>query len=105
VAAVERDVLGYPRGDAELRWILENREGYLYRRRGAAIGFAFVGREGAGPIAALDTADVPALLTHVETPRAALGVERLNVQVPGLMRQPSITFWDADSASTSGSTC
>jgi hypothetical protein len=47
VAAVERDVLGYPRGDAELRWILENREGYLYRRRGAAIGFAFVGREGA----------------------------------------------------------
>jgi hypothetical protein len=37
VAAVERDVLGYPRGDAELRWIRENREGYLYRRRRSAL--------------------------------------------------------------------
>ena len=84
VAAVEAAVLGHPRGEAELRWILERREGYLYRRGGAAAGFAFVGREGAGPVAALVAEDLAAVLLHVEGRAHALGVDGLSLQVPGL---------------------
>jgi len=82
--AVERRVLGFVRGAAELGWILEHREGYLYRRDGQVVGYAFVGREGAGPIGALTADDLPALLLHVETRAHALGVERLSLQVPGI---------------------
>jgi GNAT superfamily N-acetyltransferase len=84
VAAVEQAVLGYPRGDAELRWILGRREGYLYRRAGAAVGFASVGPDGAGPIAALEADDLAAELRHVEGRAHALGVTSLSLQVPGL---------------------
>jgi GNAT superfamily N-acetyltransferase len=84
VEALERAVLGYPRGTTDLRWILEQREGYLYRRDGRAVGFAFVGKEGAGPIAALEPDDLPSMLLHVEGRAHALGAERLSLQVPGV---------------------
>ena len=64
--------------------ILERREGYLYRRGGRSIGFAFVGKGGAGPIAALDADDLAVELLHVEGRAHALGVNRLNLQVPGV---------------------
>jgi hypothetical protein len=83
VAAVERAVLGYGRGEAELRWLLEHREGYLYRRGGRSVGFAFVGHGGSGPIAALDADDLPEQLLHVEARAHALGVKSLSFQVPG----------------------
>jgi hypothetical protein len=79
---IDRWVLEYPRGEDELRWLSEDREGYLYRRNGEAIGFAFVGKRGSGPIAALDPADLPDILLHVETHARALGLERLDLQVP-----------------------
>jgi GNAT superfamily N-acetyltransferase len=79
---IDRWVLEYPRGEDELRWLSEDREGYLYRRNGEAIGSAFVGERGSGPIAALDPADLPDILLHVETRARALGVERLDFQVP-----------------------
>jgi GNAT superfamily N-acetyltransferase len=84
VAAIERAVLGYVRGEAELRWILERREGYLYRRAGDVVGFAFVGREGAGPIAALEPENLAVVLMHVEGRAHALGVPRLTLEVPGV---------------------
>ena len=84
LAAIERPVLGHARGEAELRWILGGREGYLYRRAGAPVGFAFVGQDGAGPVAARAVEDVAALLAHVEGRAQALGVESLALQVPGL---------------------
>jgi hypothetical protein len=79
---IDRWVLECPRGEDELRWLSEDREGYLYRRSGEAIGFAFVGERGSGPIAALDPADLPDILLHVETRARALGLERLDLQVP-----------------------
>jgi GNAT superfamily N-acetyltransferase len=82
--AVERPVLGFARGAVELRWILEHREGYLYRRDGQPVGYAFVGKDGGGPIGALAPDDLPSLLLHVETRAHALGVERLSLQVPGV---------------------
>ncbi len=80
---IERSVLEYARDEAELRWLLSDREGHLYARAGTVIGFAFVGKVGSGPIAALDPADLPDILLHVENRALALGLERLDLQVPG----------------------
>ena len=80
---IEVSTLEYGRGEAEVRWLLTDREGYLYERRGTAVGYAFVGRGGAGPIAALDPGCLPDILLHVEHRAHALGVERLEFQVPG----------------------
>jgi GNAT superfamily N-acetyltransferase len=79
---IDRSVLEHARAEAEIRWLLEDREGYLYRRDGEAIGLAFVGRGGGGPIAALDPADLPDILLHVEGRAHDLGLERLELQVP-----------------------
>jgi len=84
VEVIEGAVLGYSRGIDELRWILERREGYMYRRDGRPVGFAFVGKEGAGPIAALEADDVAAELLHLESRAHGLGVDRLSLQVPGV---------------------
>jgi GNAT superfamily N-acetyltransferase len=84
VTEIERAVLGYPRGDAEVRWLLERREGYVYRRDGGAVGFAFVGKLGSGPMAALDPANQPDILLHVEGRAKALAVEKLELEVPSV---------------------
>lgn len=82
IIEIERAVLGYPRGDAEVQWLTELREGWLYRRDGRAIGFAFVGTRGSGPVATLDPADQPDILLHVEGRAHALGAEKLELEVP-----------------------
>jgi GNAT superfamily N-acetyltransferase len=79
---IERWILGFARGEGEVRWLLADREGYLYLREGVAVGFAFVGRNGAGPIAAPDPLDLPDILLHVEGRASELGIERLDLQVP-----------------------
>jgi predicted GNAT family acetyltransferase len=84
IAAIERAAVGFARGEEELRWILEQRDGYLYRRGERAIAFSFVGASGAGPIAALEPADIVRALLHVESRSHALGVTQLSLQVPGL---------------------
>lgn len=78
---IESAVLEFDRGD-EFRWLLEQREGYVYRRGGAPIGFAFVGRTGSGPVAALDADDQVPILLHVEARAAALEVPELGLEVP-----------------------
>jgi GNAT superfamily N-acetyltransferase len=82
LSELERSVLEYARGEAEIRWLLEDREGHLYLRDGKAIGFAFVGKGGGGPMGALDPADLPEILLHVEGRAYALGLERLELQLP-----------------------
>ncbi len=81
VRRIEAAVLEFDRG-AELAALAEEREGYLYRRRGEPIGFAFAGRTGTGPIAALDPAEQPAILAHVEGRAASLGLEEISFEVP-----------------------
>lgn len=82
VATVEEAVLGHHR-DVDIRFLLENRPGWLARRNGEVVGVAF-GAQGSnsGPIAALDPADMPALLEHVEREAHAAGVEELYFSVP-----------------------
>lgn len=82
IAAIERRVLEYDRGPAELGWLLEQREGYLYRRDGSPVGFGFVGQSGTGPIAALDLADQVPILMHLEARARVLGKNEVAFEVP-----------------------
>jgi GNAT superfamily N-acetyltransferase len=82
VREIERSILEYARGESEIRWLVKDREGYVYLRHEIAVGFAFVGKNGGGPIAALDPADLPDILRHVEDRAFGLGLERLELQVP-----------------------
>jgi GNAT superfamily N-acetyltransferase len=84
VTDIERAVLGYPRGPEELRWLAGTRTGYLFERAGRPIGFAFVSKDGAGPIAALDPLDMPTMLGHVESFSARAGSEKLELETPGV---------------------
>jgi GNAT superfamily N-acetyltransferase len=80
--AIERTVLGHRRSDDEIRWLLDRRQGHLYRRADRVIGFSFLGRDGAGPMAALEPSDLPAILLHVEVLARTMELERLELQVP-----------------------
>ena len=79
----ERMVLGHRRSEDELRWLLDRRQGHLYRSNGRLVGFSFVGRDGVGPVGALDPSGLPAILLHVEGLARSMGVEHLELQVPG----------------------
>jgi GNAT superfamily N-acetyltransferase len=82
VTDVERAVIGFPRGEPELRWLIEHREGWLYRSGPTVAGFAFVGQRGSGPIAAFEPRHLPDILGHVEARAAAIGLEKLELEVP-----------------------
>lgn len=82
VARIERVVLGFERTDTEVELLLEQREGYLYRAGDRVVGFAFIGAGGVGPVAALEPADMADILRHVEARAAALGIEKLEFEVP-----------------------
>ena len=80
--AVERQVLGHRRSDAEINWLIKHRRAYLYKRDRQVIGFSFVGRDGIGPAAALEPADLPAILLHIESEAHALGLDRIELMTP-----------------------
>jgi GNAT superfamily N-acetyltransferase len=81
LAAIEAEVIGYPR-TADYSWLIEQREGHLYRRDGRVLGFGFVSRDGSGPIAALEPADQSEMLLHLEGRAHALSVESISFDVP-----------------------
>jgi GNAT superfamily N-acetyltransferase len=83
LAAIEEADVGYPR-HADYPWLIENRDGHLYRRDGRAVGFAFVSENGSGPIAALEPADQVPILLHAEGRAHALGMDEFSVEVPML---------------------
>lgn len=78
---IEAEVLEFERG-AMFDFLLADRRGYLYRRDGRDAGFAFVGERGIGPIAALDPADQPGMLSHVERISAEIGRTEVGFEVP-----------------------
>jgi hypothetical protein len=57
LASIEAAVMEFPRSADDYLWLLQEREGYLYRRDDREVGFAFVGRAGSGPLVALAAAD------------------------------------------------
>lgn len=78
---LEADVLEFDRGD-EFRWLLGQRQGFVYRRDGTPVGFAFVGARAAGPVVARSPADQAPILEHVEGWVAEQGREELAFEVP-----------------------
>ena len=80
--AIERSVLGHRRSHEEIRWLMDRRRGHLYLRDGRAVGFSFLGEDGAGPMASLEPSDLPAILLHAEGVARGLGLERLELQLP-----------------------
>jgi GNAT superfamily N-acetyltransferase len=83
LAELERSVLGFDRGD-EFRWLLEQREGYLYRRSGRIVGSGFLAnRGGVGPVSATEPSDTPGILDHLERRAAELEIAEMSFDVPG----------------------
>ena len=80
---IERQVLGHRRSDAEMRFLLDHRQGTLYRRRDRVVGFSFLGPDGSGPMAVLEPDDLPAVLLHVEDLARSTGLDRFELQLPG----------------------
>jgi GNAT superfamily N-acetyltransferase len=82
LSALERSVLEFDRGE-EFGWLLDNREGYLYRQGGEVVGSAFLGPRGAiGPVAATQPDHLPSILDHVERRAAELEIEEVALEVP-----------------------
>ncbi len=80
-AELEKAVVGYPR-DADYPWLFREREALLYRRDGRAVGFAFFGKTGLGPIASLEPADQRAILADLENRAHAAGLDEMSFSVP-----------------------
>ena len=83
LAVVDLSTIGYRR-DADHEWLLNDRQGYLYRRGGDVVGYGFVGSS-SGPFALLSAADFPAVLAHAESDAARRGLP-FGVGAPAINR-------------------
>ncbi len=80
---IDNAILGFHR-EAEHAWLLENRQGYFYKRNKNIVGYGYLGNHN-GPFASLDVNDFPAILAHAETEAALKGTE-FSVEVPMVNR-------------------
>jgi GNAT superfamily N-acetyltransferase len=74
LGVIDRAALGFRR-DPDQRWLARERPGWLYRRDGVAVAYAYhpIEPSWGGPYATLDPADLPVLLADAETHAAATG--------------------------------
>ncbi|HTU61315.1 MAG TPA: GNAT family N-acetyltransferase [Polyangiales bacterium] len=79
--AIERAVVGHSRAH-EYPWLLEEREGFLYKRNGTVVGYGFLGSFGQGPVAALEPELQRSILLHLEGRAHARGLEQISFVVP-----------------------
>lgn len=84
IAEIDRAILGHTR-EADHQWLLENREGYLYRRDGKVVGYGYLGR-GCGPMALLDPRDFDAVLAHAEREAFRSGKAEVGFDIPQINR-------------------
>jgi GNAT superfamily N-acetyltransferase len=80
LGAVDLEVLGHRR-DVDHGWLLAGRQGILHRRDGRVVGYGYVGAY-SGPFAALDPADLPAIVADGEARAAAAGNEDFGLWLP-----------------------
>ncbi len=87
LATIDRAILDLRR-DEDHRWLASMRPGWLYRRDGIPVAYAYhPARPSWGnPIAALDPADLPVLLADAETAAAAAGHDTLTFDLPLVAR-------------------
>jgi GNAT superfamily N-acetyltransferase len=81
LAAIDAEVLGHRR-DADHRFFAAERAGRLFLRDGRVAGYGWIGAR-TGPVAALDPADLPAMLATMEALALEQGVTSLDWAVPG----------------------
>ena len=104
---IDEVVLGFRR-QSDHRWLLTNRQGYLYYRDNRPMGYGYIGRTN-GPFALLDSADYPAVLAHAEKEAAKAGRTHFGMEVPmaneiavtyllqrGFRMDSFITYWMCD---------
>lgn len=84
-AAIDREVLGHRR-DVDHTWLMEQRTGFLYRRRGEVVGYGYVSEGWCGPFALLDDTDFPSVLAHAEAQAHAFGAASVDFEVPLINR-------------------
>ncbi len=89
LAALDKAVLGHRR-DADHRYLLATRQGFLYRREGVPVGYGYAGHNN-GPIALLDPADFPAVLAHAESRAHARGAARTGFEV-GMINAAAVDY-------------
>lgn len=71
IAHIDRQVIGHAH-DVDHRWLLAQRQGYLYTHNGVLLGYGYVGIGDCGPFALLDPAWYPDVLSHAESMVARL---------------------------------
>jgi GNAT superfamily N-acetyltransferase len=69
------------RRDAEHRWFATHRAGLLFLRAGRPVGYGWV-TSWAGPVAALEPDDLPAMIAELERVAAEAGIGELGWNVP-----------------------
>jgi hypothetical protein len=80
LATLDVAVIGHRR-DVDHRWLIAAREGLLFRRGGAPVGYGYSGIT-TGPALTLDPADQPAILSQLEAVCARAGEALCEVEVP-----------------------
>jgi len=81
LAALDRRIAGFDHGPT-IAWLSETRTALLFRRDGHAIGYAFVAKDGVGPIGAREPDALPAMLDEVLWRTGDLGAETVSFEVP-----------------------
>ena len=87
---VDRRVIGHRRTE-DHRWLVGQRSAVVARRAGRVVGYAYAGRF-QGPIAALDPADLPALLAWAASTAASTAAEAAPGQAAPGPAAPEIGF-------------
>ncbi len=77
---IDAQLLGHRR-DVDHRWLMSDRQAFLYFRSGKPVGYGYAGPR-VGPFAILDDSDFPAVLAHAEGEVARLGRSHFGLEVP-----------------------
>ncbi len=85
LSSLDEAVLGFQR-EVDHRWLVSDRQGYLYFRAGKVVGYGYVGYR-SGPFALLDASDFPAVLAHAESQAAHAGYSTFGVETPMINRR------------------
>ncbi len=65
INSVDQSIIDHIR-EEDHQWLIKDRKGYVYRRRGEIVGYGYVGSS-SGPFALLRAEDYPAVLGHAES--------------------------------------
>jgi GNAT superfamily N-acetyltransferase len=89
IAAIDKALLDVRR-DEDHVFLLHDRQGYLYYRGTAMVGYGYTGHA-QGPFALLEASDFPAVLAHAESEAARRGADECYLAVP-LINTAAVTY-------------